>query len=126
MVPPTRRGALTLTDRVVAKVAAQAAHEALRAAGAGRRSPPGGAARPRATATVRRADGQDGEGGRADVRIALELAFPSDIGAQCGAVRRTVIRRVGELAGLDVPHVAVDVERLHAEHRRGGHPGRVR
>ena len=48
------------------------------------------------------------------VRVAVELGYPSDIGAQCGAVRRHVATRVGELTGMEVPDVAVTVERLHS------------
>ncbi|MEU8869907.1 Asp23/Gls24 family envelope stress response protein [Streptomyces javensis] len=64
-----------------------------------------GAARPYAVAAVR--------GGVARVRVAVELGYPSDIGAHCGAVRRQVIERVGEMTGMEVPEVAVTVERLH-------------
>ncbi|MEE4597102.1 hypothetical protein V2J94_35320 [Streptomyces sp. DSM 41524] len=64
-----------------------------------------GAARPYAVAAVR--------GGVARVRVAVELGYPSDIGAHCGAVRRQVIERVSEMTGMEVPEVAVTVERLH-------------
>ncbi|AQW49936.1 hypothetical protein ACIQPP_32590 [Streptomyces violaceusniger] len=131
MVEPSERGATRIADRVVAKIASQAAREALRADGAGAADAnamdaaaaadmadvadvvdtadvaltDAAAARPHAVAVVR--------GDVARVRVALELGYPSDIGAHCGAVRRHVIERVGELTGMEVPEVVVTVERLH-------------
>ncbi|MBU3864923.1 Asp23/Gls24 family envelope stress response protein [Streptomyces sp. 4503] len=125
MVEPGERGATRIADRVVAKIASQAAQEALRvdgtgAAGAGAAAAAdvadvvdtadvgptdAAAAPPHAVAVVR--------GDVARVRVAVELGYPSDIGAHCGAVRRHVIERVGELTGMEVPEVVVTVERLH-------------
>ncbi|WP_308124714.1 hypothetical protein [Streptomyces sp. NEAU-YJ-81] len=129
MVEPSERGATRIADRVVAKIASQAAREALRADGAGAADAmdaaaaadmadvadvvdtadvgltDAAAARPHAVAVVR--------GDVARVRVAVELGYPSDIGAHCGAVRRHVIERVGELTGMQVPEVVVTVERLH-------------
>ncbi|MFI6283863.1 hypothetical protein ACIBCM_03725 [Streptomyces sp. NPDC051018] len=105
------RGATVIADRVVAKIAAQAAREALE------RVPPGGSA-PHATVVVHHDS--------ARVRISLELDYPSDIGRQCGAVRHRVTERVGALAGMDVPEVSVFVERLHSAHSRGAGEGRTR
>ncbi|WP_432254077.1 hypothetical protein [Streptomyces sp. HNM1019] len=129
---PGERGATRIADRVVAKIASQAAREALRGGGTDSGADvavdvvanagadigadvavvPGEAAvadvvgaRPYAVAVVR--------GGVARVRVAVELGYPSDIGGHCGAVRRQVIERVGELTGMEVPEVAVTVERLH-------------
>ncbi|MFD5640902.1 hypothetical protein ACFWIP_03785, partial [Streptomyces anulatus] len=83
----------------------------------GRVSPPparpGGP--PRAPVTVHR--------DAARVRVSLELGYPSDIGRQCGAVRRRVAQRVKALAGMEVPEVAVQVERLHPA---GAAQGRIR
>ncbi|MCC4317018.1 MULTISPECIES: Asp23/Gls24 family envelope stress response protein [Streptomyces] len=117
MVEPGERGATRIADRVVAKIASQAAREALRGDAAEAVEAvdavavgDGGltdvtVARPNAVAAVR--------GGVARVRVAVELGYPSDIGAHCGAVRRQVIERVSELTGMEVPEVAVTVERLH-------------
>ncbi|MFE2184118.1 hypothetical protein [Streptomyces sp. NPDC059455] len=125
MVEPGERGATRIADRVVAKIASQAAREALRGGGAADADADGGVdtdtdtgadtdevaladvvgARPYAVAAVR--------GGVARVRVAVELRYPSDIGAHCGAVRRQVIERVGEMTGMEVLEVAVTVERLH-------------
>lgn len=105
------RGATTIADRVVAKIAAQAAREALPGV-------PEGGAPPHATVTVQR--------GVAYVRVGVELDYPSDIGGQCGAVRRRVAQRVRALAGMDVPEVVVRVDRLHSVQSRLTALGRVR
>ncbi|QPP09520.1 Asp23/Gls24 family envelope stress response protein [Streptomyces bathyalis] len=112
------RGATTVVERVVAKVAVQAAREALRATPAALQVPPGPGHWPRASARVRDRT--------ARVRILVELGYPSDIGAQCAAVRRQVVSRVKELVGMDVPDVAVGVERLHSQQLDGERSGRVR
>lgn len=105
------RGETRIADRVVAKIAAQAAREALDTAGeGGPTGVPDGGAPPHATVTVHR--------GSARVRISLELGYPCDIGGRCGAVRRQVVERVRALAGIAVPEVAVQVERLHASELR--------
>jgi uncharacterized alkaline shock family protein YloU len=114
-VSPAERGATRIAERVVAKLAAQAAREALAAAAQGPPVPrrPGGG--PHATAALRRPADGDGSGlALASIRVAVELGYPSDIGAQCAAVRRHVTLRVKELAGMDTSEVAVDVERLHS------------
>lgn len=105
-IAPGERGATVIADRVVAKIAAQAAREALNGV-------PKGADAPHATVTVRH--------GAARVRVSLELDYPSDIGRQCGAVRHRVTERVGALAGMEVPEVAVLVERLHSAHSTDSH-----
>lgn len=110
-VAPADRGQTRIADRVVAKIAAQAAKEAVGAA-------PGDAAPPRATVTVHR--------DVARVRVSLELGYPGDIGRRCGAVRRRVTERVETLAGMDVPEVAVQVERLHAADAGTGAEGNIR
>ncbi|MFF9352596.1 hypothetical protein [Streptomyces sp. NPDC014734] len=110
-VAAAERGATGIADRVIAKIAAQAAKEAIDA-------PPEGGTAPRATVTVHRDS--------ARVRVVLELGYPSDIGRQCGGVRRHVARRVRALAGMDVPEVAVRVERLHPVAADGTARGRVR
>lgn len=123
-VPPGERGATRIADRVVAKIAARAAREALPAL-------PDEAAAPHATVSVRPpAGGSDRAGeaphGSARVRVSVELDYPSDIGRQCGAVRRRVAERVKALAGMEVPEVAVQVERLHSAQARAAAQGRTR
>lgn len=109
-VAPAERGALRIADRVVSKIAAQAAREALDVL-------PPDAGPPHATVVVHH--------NVARVRIGLELDYPSDIGAQCAAVRRQVTQRVRMLAGMEVPEVAVQVERLHSAQARGAAQGRT-
>ncbi|MGW0117215.1 Asp23/Gls24 family envelope stress response protein [Streptomyces sp. NPDC003327] len=101
--PVRDRGATTIADRVVAKIAAQAAREGL-----GR--VPEGASPPHASVAVHR--------DVARVSVSLELDYPSDVGRQCGAVRGRVRSRVEELAGMEVHEVSVHVERLHSAHTR--------
>ncbi|GAB2962148.1 hypothetical protein GCM10023080_023180 [Streptomyces pseudoechinosporeus] len=109
-VAPAERGATRIADRVVAKIAAQAAREALDVL-------PPDAGPPHATVVVHH--------DVARVRVGLELDYPSDIGAQCAAVRRQVTQRVRMLAGMEVPEVAVQVERLHSAQARGAAQGRT-
>ncbi|MEE1930622.1 hypothetical protein V1J52_20925 [Streptomyces sp. TRM 70351] len=123
-VPAAERGATHVTDRVIAKIAAQAAHEALHPAGAPAGT--GGGRAQHATVARRTGPGPGGEPGEARLRVSVELPYPSDIGAQCGAVRRRVTGRVQELAGFTVPEVAVDVERLTSPHLARDTGGRVR
>ncbi|MFJ3906719.1 Asp23/Gls24 family envelope stress response protein [Streptomyces sp. NPDC090025] len=110
-VGAAERGATTIADRVVAKIAARAAREAIGTV-------PDGGQPPHATVVVHRDS--------ARVSVSLELAYPSDIGRQCGAVRGRVRHRVETLAGLDVHEVAVHVEKLHSpltahDHDKRGH-----
>ncbi|MFI8206306.1 hypothetical protein [Streptomyces sp. NPDC085937] len=97
-VPPGERGETTIADRVVAKIASQAAREAVGAL-------PPDAAPPHASVVVRH--------GSARVRVHVELDYPGDIGGRCAAVRRQVVDRVRALADMAVPEVVVQVERLH-------------
>jgi uncharacterized alkaline shock family protein YloU len=110
-VAPGERGATRIADRVVAKVAAQAAREALEPLAPG--VPP-----PHATVVVHRDS--------ARVRVLVELDYPGDIGARCGRVRRQVVERVGALVGMEVPEVAVQVERLHLAQAHHAAQGRTR
>ncbi|MGV9940979.1 Asp23/Gls24 family envelope stress response protein [Streptomyces sp. NPDC003401] len=109
-VPPGERGALRIADRVVAKIAAQAAREAVGPL-------PAAAARPYATVVVHH--------DAAHIRVHLELGHPTDIGSRCHAVRRHVTERVGTLVGMEVPEVAVQVERLHLTAEHGVAHGRT-
>ncbi|MFJ5706603.1 Asp23/Gls24 family envelope stress response protein [Streptomyces sp. NPDC093105] len=98
--PPVReRGATTIADRVVAKISAQAAREALGGL-------PAGGHKPHASVVVHR--------DAARISVSLELDYPADIGRRCGAVRARVRGRVEELVGMEVHEVSVHVERLHS------------
>ncbi|MEU1406128.1 hypothetical protein ABZ471_27860 [Streptomyces sp. NPDC005728] len=122
LVPPGERGATRIADRVVAKIAAQAAREALAPL-------PEGAAAPHATVVVRPHSRLRSSGGTpietARVRVHLELGYPCDVGARCAAVRRHVAERVGVLVSMEVPEVAVQVERLHLTPAPGASHGRT-
>jgi uncharacterized alkaline shock family protein YloU len=97
---------------VVAKIAAQAAGEALSDAPGSELVPRD--ASPNATVSIRK--------DIARLRLTLELGYPSDLGSVCGVVRRHVADRVEALTGMTVPEVAVEIERLHsaAAHRDEG------
>ncbi|MFE4054582.1 hypothetical protein [Streptomyces sp. YIM B13518] len=97
-VAPGERGATRIADRVVAKIASQAAREVVGPL-------PPGVAPPHATVVVRQE--------AARVRVYVELDYPGDLGGRCARVRRQVVDRVRTLAGMHVPEVAVLVERLH-------------
>jgi uncharacterized alkaline shock family protein YloU len=124
-VPAAERGATRIADRVVAKIAARAAREALdeeqEASGA-----PRVGRDPRARIAVRRPPDRNGLNGEARVVVAVELPYPCDIGARCGTVRRRVVSRVRELAGMAVRQVTVEVTRLHTGPSGGRSGGRVR
>lgn len=114
-LPAADRGSLRIADRVVAKIAAQAAGEVLHDAPGAELVPRD--SRPHASVSVRK--------DTARLRLTLELGYPADIGAVCGSVRRHVTTRVEELTGLGVPEVAVEVERLHSAAARRKDEGRV-
>lgn len=133
------RGATVVTDRVVAKIGARVAREALsRFTESAGRVPPGRRT-PHVSASVRRAPEppvavRDAESdaerraalGEARLHIAVELGYPSDIGAQCAAVRREVTERIRAWAGMEVSDLAVSVERLHSAYTRHTDRERVR
>ncbi|MFF6991890.1 hypothetical protein [Streptomyces sp. NPDC010273] len=111
VVAPGERGATRIADRVVAKIAVQAAREALGPL-------PPEAAPPHATVVVHHETVR--------VRVHLELGYPCDIGDRCTRVRRQVVQRVRALVGMEVPEVAVQVERLHPAHAHRAAQGRTR
>ncbi len=123
MLRSGERGSTRIADRVIAKIASQAALEAL---GDAREVCRAGGKPPQAAVAVRDRPARDGLHGEARVRVAVELGYPSDIGAQCGAVRRQVSGRVRALAGMDVRDVSVTVELLHAPELAGVGRGRTR
>ena len=116
-VAPGERGATRIADRVVAKIAAQAARETLS-------DQSEDTSHPHATVVVRSHGGTPIAA--AHVRLHIELDYPCDIGARCADVRRHVASRVGALVGMEVPEVAVHVERLHLTPAHGVAQGRTR
>jgi len=111
VVAPGERGATRIADRVVAKIASQAAREVIGEI-------PDEAGPPHATVVVHH--------DVARVRVHLELGYPTDIGARCARVRRHVVERVRALVGMEVSEVAVQVERLHLTPAHGAAQGRTR
>ena len=114
-LPAGDRGALRIADRVIAKIAAQAAGEVLADTPGSDLVPRD--VRPHASVSVRK--------DTARLRLTLELGYPANIGAVCGTVRRHVTGRVEALTGMDVPEVAVEVERLHSAAVVRDNEGRV-
>lgn len=110
------RGALRIADRVLVKIAGQAAREVLRDAVGAHLVPADRA--PRASVSVRR--------GSVRVQLSVELGYPVAIGTVCGEVGRHVDSRIRELTGMEVSRVSVDVERLHTAAGREAGKGRTR
>ncbi len=107
------RGATRIADRVIAKIASQAAREVLRDLPTAALVPKDHL--PQATVSVRRPSRpRTGERPRAKVGLFLELGYPADLRQVCAEVRQRVVERVGALADMDVPEVVVEVERLHS------------
>ncbi|MFI7300909.1 Asp23/Gls24 family envelope stress response protein [Streptomyces sp. NPDC050121] len=138
-VPRGERGATAVTDRVVAKIAARVAREALSRFAESAGYVPPGRRTPHVSTSVRRAPERTGAGrdaesatgrqpvlGEARLHITVELGYPSDIGAQCAAVRREVTERIRALAGMEVSDLAVSVGQLHSAHTRHTDRERVR
>ena len=138
-VPRGERGATAVTDRVVAKIAARVAREALSRFAESAGHVPPGRRTPHVSTSVRRAPertsaGRDAESaagrqavlGEARLHITVELGYPSDIGAQCAAVRREVAERIRAWAGMEVSDLAVSVGQLHSVHTRHTDRERVR
>ncbi|MCG8970231.1 Asp23/Gls24 family envelope stress response protein [Streptomyces sp. CL12-4] len=138
-VPRGERGATIVTDGVVAKIAARVAREALSRFAESAGHVPPGRRTPHVSTSVRRAPertsaGRDAESaagrqavlGEARLHITVELGYPSDIGAQCSAVRREVTERIRTWAAMEVSDLAVSVEQLHSAHTRHTDRERVR
>jgi hypothetical protein len=138
-VPRGERGATAVNDRVVAKIAARVAREALSRFAESAGHVPPGRRTPHVSTSVRRAPERTGAGrdadsaagrqavlGEARLRITVELGYPSDIGVQCAAVRREVTERIRAWAGMEVSDLAVSVEQLHSAHTRHTDRERVR
>ncbi|WP_329138597.1 Asp23/Gls24 family envelope stress response protein [Streptomyces sp. NBC_01476] len=114
-LPPAERGSVRIADRVIAKIASQAAGEVLAGAPGADLVPR--AATAHASVSVRK--------NTARLRLTLELGYPADLGAVSASVRRHVAVRVEALTGMAVPEVAVEIERLHSATARRKDEGRV-
>ncbi|MEU8711954.1 Asp23/Gls24 family envelope stress response protein [Streptomyces sp. NPDC093272] len=113
--PPAERGATVIPDRVVARIAVQAARTAQSRRAA---VPPDrdGPAAPDATAVTRT--------GTVRLHLAMDLPYPTDIPAACARIRQDVSGRVAQLTGLEVTEVTLTVRRLVTA--AGAGRGRVR
>ncbi|MFI6006328.1 Asp23/Gls24 family envelope stress response protein [Streptomyces sp. NPDC051366] len=101
--PPAERGATVIPDRVVARIAAQAARtaQARRAAIPPDRSRP---AAPSASAAIRT--------GSVRLHLDMDLPYPTDIPHVCERIQHDVAERVAQLTGLEVGEVTLTVRRL--------------
>ncbi|MGW1588252.1 Asp23/Gls24 family envelope stress response protein [Streptomyces sp. NPDC002386] len=101
--PPAERGATVIPDRVVARIAAQAARTAQSRRAA---VPPdrGAAAAPSASAAVRT--------GSVRLHLTMDLPYPTDVPRVCERIQQDVAERVAELTGLRVGEVLLTVRRL--------------
>ncbi|MES4890859.1 Asp23/Gls24 family envelope stress response protein [Streptomyces sp. NPDC096012] len=101
--PPAERGATVIPDRVVARIAAQAARTAQSRRAA---VPPGRSApmAPSASAAVRT--------GAVRVHLTMDLPYPTDIPRVCERIQQDVAERVAQLTGLRVGEVTLTVRRL--------------
>lgn len=108
------RGATRIADRVVARIASQAAREVLRALPEAHLVPRDRRG-PQATVRIQRPSGtRPDRRARAMVRLSVDVGYPADLRAVCAELRRHVVARVGELADMEVPEVSVEIERLHS------------
>jgi uncharacterized alkaline shock family protein YloU len=101
--PPAERGATVIPDRVVARIATQAARTAQSRHAA---VPPdrGGPTAPSASAAVRT--------GSVRLHLALDLPYPTDIPHVCERIQQDVADRVAQLTGLRVGEVTLTVRQL--------------
>jgi uncharacterized alkaline shock family protein YloU len=104
------RGTTAIQPRVVERIAAEAAREVDHTAG-NRKSllgvPVGSSDVPKASAKV--------DGPMATVDVSMAVHYPGRVREVADEVRHHVMSRVGELTGLDVPQVDVDVTALVAD-----------
>jgi uncharacterized alkaline shock family protein YloU len=106
------RGSLTIADRVVEKVAGAAAHEVDHVTGVPRRvlGQTLGKVRPdsqaRATAKV--------DGSVVSVSVSVAIEYPTPVRQAAAEVRRRVMDQVGQICGLQVVDVHVDVPHFYS------------
>ncbi len=117
---PRRRGRLVIPERVIGKIAGQAASEVAVASGRsggvlGIGADPDSGARPRVEVDLSAAS--------ADLSITVGIAYPGSIRAATQQLREHVTRRVEQLTGVNVRRVDIDVAFLTTgtdDRRRGG------
>ena len=103
MVAAPDRGTIRIADRVVARIAARAAREAM--------VPHTGPAQhphaPRAQITT--------SGGAVRVALQVHLPYPADLPAICIRLQDDVALRLGELTGLQVREITVDIQECNVD-----------
>ncbi|MFD3481369.1 Asp23/Gls24 family envelope stress response protein [Streptomyces sp. NPDC058695] len=101
--PPAERGATVIPDKVVARIAAQAARTAQsrRAAVPPDRGEP---TAPHASAAVRT--------GSVRLHLTMDLPYPTDIPHACERIRHDVAEQVAHLTGLRIGEVTLTIRRL--------------
>lgn len=113
VLPAAERGATVIPEKVVARIAARAAKEAL-AAHAGTSAGHAKLAAPHASATI--------GSGSARLRLTLDLPYPTDLAAASQQMQHYISERVAHLTGMHVTEVTLAIEHLVAadgrEHRR--------
>ncbi len=110
LADPARRGGLTIADRVVEKVAAQAVTEVDRATGTPRTVL--GQALGRATEDSPARTSALVDGDLVTVTVSMSVHWPAPVREVTAQVRRRVVERVQELTGLQVVEVDIDVPTL--------------
>lgn len=121
LAEPEDRGATTIAQRTVERLAAHAISEVPDAGGAAKRvfgmSIAGedldNAAQVSATIL----------GQRATLDVRISVVYPASVGATTEAVREHLMRRVEEFTGISVRRVNITVTALHGQ--SGPHAGRV-
>ena len=108
---PRLRGGLVLAEKVVEKIASQAAVEAGATSGRTGRVLGLGDADPDARPSV----GVDLSAVSADLTLKVGIAYPGSIRDATQQVRDHVTRRVEELTGVDVRRVDITVTSLHTD-----------
>jgi uncharacterized alkaline shock family protein YloU len=106
------RGRLTIADRVVEKVAGQAAVEVDHVSGVPRRVLGQTLGKVKADSLARASAKVDGSLVSISVSVAVE--YPTPVRSAAAAVRESVVQRVHALCALDVVEVHVDVPHFYS------------
>ncbi|WP_374772608.1 Asp23/Gls24 family envelope stress response protein [Streptomyces sp. NBC_01310] len=107
VLPAAERGATVIPDRVVARIAARAAKEAL-ATHTDTSAAHAKLADPRASVTV--------GSGAARLGLTLDLPYPVDLAGVSRQVQQYVSERVAHLTGMRVTEVTLAIEHLIPAH----------
>jgi uncharacterized alkaline shock family protein YloU len=108
--PPETRGRTVIANRVLERIAARAVTEVDQAGGAARRLLGVPLGRDTAHTVARATAHVDGQ--LATLQVTMSVIYPAPIRQVTRRVRDQVIARVGELTGLDVRQVDIEITRL--------------